>query len=177
MTIIHDDFAGWSMVINIETTDAEFMLSVQPRFVPNKGMEQSAFVQHHGQCAPISVVVKCFSLSSSSSISPIWRDAVTKANLSTLWKAVFRGLKPAAITLAVEDKRLFETFVGKYRKLLDEETEELRQIGGAVRFACGWGDENVVVEGSSQSVTRWYVVDGRTMQVTGMYLRCFARGP
>lgn len=122
------------MVISIETSDARFMLFVQPRFVQNKGMEQSTFVRHHGQCAPISVVVKCCSRFSSS-VYQTEHHSVKNADLSTLWKEVFRGFQPAAMTLAAEDEDLFQPFLGKYRELLNEEIEELRQIGGAVRFA------------------------------------------
>lgn len=157
------------MVISIETSKATFTLSVQPRFIQNNGPEQPTFVQHHDQCAPISVVVKC-------PLPSVKLEDVRNADISTLWKAVFHGFKPAAMTLAAEHDHYFQAFLGQYRELLNEEIEELGQIGGTVRFACKREDMEVV-EGSSQSVERWYVVDGRTMQLAGMCPRCFARAP
>lgn len=154
------------MIISIETGAARFMLSVQPRFVQSKGLEQSTFDQHHER-VPISVVVKCCLPFFSSPSRPSWLNAVTNADLSTLWKAVFRGLQPAAMTLAAEGEDILQAALGRYRELLDRETEELGQIGGAVRFACSQVEEGVV-EGLSQYVERWYVVDGQTMRLTGM---------
>lgn len=165
------------MVICIKICDATFIWSVHPHFVQNKDLEQSTFEQHHDQCAPISVVVKCHSRDTDFPLPPLAElGSIENADLSTIWKTVFRGLKPAAITLAAEGEDSFQVFVGKYHELLDGETEELGQIGGAVRFACSRGEEEVV-EGFSQSVYRWYVVDGSTMQSTGMCPQCFARGP